>query len=287
VAILPSDKGKIDPDEFARANGRAAVEALLAAATPLTDFLIERAVSAWCGGRGGDAAVEQKLAAVRELRPFLTAVPAGLARSVFEERAARKLAIDPGLLAAEVEKPSQPARARAAAPAAVTEASAPQTSPRPSPEPPRRPGARVLTTPAVDALGLLASFPDLTAAADEEALADLLPAGPAQVVRELVRGELAGNDAPIRLEGMLSASQLNRVRQLLGPARPELGASDREFRRSVVRAKLAQLERRLREAQAQVARAGSPPPSELVSESLELAARFKDMKKRLSGLERG
>ncbi|HZZ84363.1 MAG TPA: DNA primase [Anaeromyxobacteraceae bacterium] len=286
VAILPSEQGKVDPDEFARANGRAAVEALLASATPLTDFLIERAVTAHCDGAGADAAVEQKLAAVRELRPFLTAVPAGLARSVFEERAARKLAIDPGLLAAEVEKPSQPTRGRAVGPGPEA-AGAPAVPVRPPPEPPRRPGARAITTPAVDALGLLASFPGLAAAADEEALAELLPAGPAEVVRALVRGDLAGEAAPARLEGMLSASQLNRVRELLGPARPEPSAAERELRRAVVKAKVRQLERRMEEVQGQVARAGSPAPAELVSESLELAARFKDMKKRLSVLERG
>jgi 2-oxoglutarate dehydrogenase E1 component len=44
VAVLPSDAGKTDPDEYARANGRAGVDALLGAAVPLSEFLVDRAV---------------------------------------------------------------------------------------------------------------------------------------------------------------------------------------------------------------------------------------------------
>ncbi len=50
VAVLPSDAGKTDPDDFARARGREGVEALLKAAAPLTDFLIDRAVERHCRG---------------------------------------------------------------------------------------------------------------------------------------------------------------------------------------------------------------------------------------------
>ena len=40
VALLPTDGGKVDPDEFARSRGASALEALVAAAPPLTEFLL-------------------------------------------------------------------------------------------------------------------------------------------------------------------------------------------------------------------------------------------------------
>jgi DNA primase len=57
VAVLPMAQGKIDPDEFARAHGREGVNALLAAAVPLTDFLIDRAAELHCGAAPIDAPV--------------------------------------------------------------------------------------------------------------------------------------------------------------------------------------------------------------------------------------
>jgi DNA primase len=60
VALLPAEAGKIDPDDYARQHGRAGVEALLGAAVPLSQFLLDRAVERTCGPRPGAAALEAK-----------------------------------------------------------------------------------------------------------------------------------------------------------------------------------------------------------------------------------
>jgi DNA primase len=116
VAVLPSEQGKTDPDDYARANGRAGVEALLARAVPLSEFLIDRTVERTCRGRPREAALEQKLAAVRELIPFVRMMPEGLARSVFEDAIAKRLDLDPAALHAELsgEKARAPARSEPA-----------------------------------------------------------------------------------------------------------------------------------------------------------------------------
>ncbi|HEX8910361.1 MAG TPA: DNA primase, partial [Anaeromyxobacteraceae bacterium] len=108
VALLPAEGGKVDPDEFARSRGLAALEALVAAAPPLTEFLLERAVRAHCGAAPAAAPMESKLAAFRELKPFLGLVPAGLARTFFEERVAKRLDVSPAALAAELDAAPAP-----------------------------------------------------------------------------------------------------------------------------------------------------------------------------------
>src|SRR5512133_2813589 len=102
VALLPSEQGKTDPDDYARAKGRAGVEKLLAGATPLSAFLIERAVERACGVRPREASLEAKLSAVRELAPYVRMIPEGLARSVFEDAIARRLDLDGAALHAEL-----------------------------------------------------------------------------------------------------------------------------------------------------------------------------------------
>ncbi|MEI7705960.1 MAG: DNA primase, partial [Deltaproteobacteria bacterium] len=110
VAVLPSDAGKVDPDDFARAHGKEGVDALLAAAVPLTDFLIARAVERHCKGGASDAPVEAKLAAVGELAPLVRLAPEGLARTTFEERIARRIELDLQALREEIQgRPRAPA----------------------------------------------------------------------------------------------------------------------------------------------------------------------------------
>jgi len=299
VAVLPSEQGKTDPDEFARARGRAAVEALVAAAAPLTEFLIDRAILRRLeraqgqpveaglertGGPGGilpPESTEEKVAAFRELRPFVTLAPAGVARAAFEERVARRLAIDLAALQAEVERPA----ARGHGPAAA--APRPATPGRPAPA--RGPKVKLhLATPAVDALGILAAYPDLAPVAEEEDLLGLLPGGAAaEAARGLLAGALAPREAVARLEGALDAASLVRVRALaLGPAGPRKETAERELRRALVRAKVEALEAEHDRLSAAVARTSSPAPEDLVNDQLKLVARLRDMRKRLTGLER-
>jgi DNA primase len=294
VAVLPAEGGKTDPDELARAKGRAGVEALLAAAVPLTEFLIERAIEharnvgrakgqpeeagpERAGGPGGPrppGSMEGKVAAFRELRPFLALTPGGLARTAFEERIAARLGVAPGALQAELAAPARNGRsARAAGPARAAR------------------GSRVrvmLASPAVDALGILAAHPDLAPAADDEGLVHVLPAGPvAEAGRALLSGELGAREAVERLDGVLEAAPLLRLRQIaLGPAGPGRETAERELRRAVVKARIEQQELEHERLSAAVARAGSPAPGELVKEQLELVARLRDLRRRLAGLER-
>jgi hypothetical protein len=61
-------------------------------ALPLTEWLLERAISARTGRTPARAtSVEQKLLVVRDLRPFVAALRPGLPRALFEQRIARRL----------------------------------------------------------------------------------------------------------------------------------------------------------------------------------------------------
>jgi DNA primase len=283
VAILPAAAGKSDPDEFARANGGAAVEALVAAARPLTEHLIDGAVLRHCGGDPAQASVEAKLAAFRELKPFVTLVPEGLARTTFEQRVAARLVVDLAALVAEVERPAEPPRGRRAGPAPV--AAPPPARPALA-APPRRDGRSVrLWGPAVDALGLLASFPALAAVAEEEDLVGVLPAGPlADLARDLLAERVGAAELPGRLEGVLDPASRRRVEGLLGPARPPADRAERELRRAVVMARIAQLDAEYDALNAAVAARGSPVPEDLRTDALRTLRRLGDLKERLRSL---
>jgi DNA primase len=81
-----------DPDSFLRAHGLRALDAVIDNAVPLTEWLLERAITARTAKTRAKAiSVEQKLLIVRDLRPFVTAARAGLPRALFEQRIARRL----------------------------------------------------------------------------------------------------------------------------------------------------------------------------------------------------
>lgn len=75
VAVLPAGQ---DPDEFALARGGAAVEELVAKAKPLTTHLLDRALPSGRSGRW-----EDKIRAVRALKPVLESMPAGMEKTLF------------------------------------------------------------------------------------------------------------------------------------------------------------------------------------------------------------
>lgn len=272
VAVLPTDGGKVDPDEYARAHGRAGVEALLAAAVPLTDFLIDRAAERHCGPAPADAPVEGKLAAVRELAPLVRLAPEGLARATFEERIARRLGLDLQALRDEIA-----GRRPAAAPP-------PDRRPVPRMAPSRL--ALLLPGPAVDALGILAGHPDLGPVGAEEDLARLFPEGPlATLARDMCREPVALETVLARLEPVADARAVQRVRTLASPPRPGPGA-ERELRRAVVEAKIDLIRKEQAALLAQVARAGSPPPEDLTREQLTLQRRRVDLERRREELRK-
>jgi DNA primase len=272
VAVLPSDAGKVDPDDFARARGKEGVDALLASAIPLTDFLILRAIDRHCAGNAPDAPVEAKLAAVRELAPLVRLAPEGLARSTFEERIARRLELDLGALRDEIQ-----GRPRGAP-------QAPERKVRP-PSGPRV--AVLLPGPAVDALGILVGHPALAPVAAEEDLARLFPEGPlADLVRDLCRDPMPLEAVLARLEPDADARVGQRIRALAGPATPHPEAAERELRRAVVEAKIEGIRRDLSRLEALVARAGAAGADDSTREYLTLQRRRLDLEKRREELRR-
>jgi DNA primase len=283
VALLPSDGGKTDPDEYARAHGRAGVEALLAKATPLSEHLVARAVERACGGRAQEAALEAKLAAVRELTPFVRMMREGLARSVFEDAIAKRLDLDLDALRAELdgERPRRPPLARQdAAPVA------------PRPPPRTAPASRVrlfLPGPAADALGLLAAFPeDLAGIADEENLAGLMPPGPlADLARDLIRAPMPLEAALARVQAAGHEDALRRMREIAGPARPPAERAGTELRKAAVKSKLERLGLEMGEAERRVVKAGSAAVDDLSTHYQRLVNQKRDLQRRLQSLERG
>jgi DNA primase len=280
VAVLPTDAGRSDPDEFARAAGREGVEALLASAVPLSTFLVDRAVERTCGERPREAPLEAKLAAVRELQPLVRMMPEGLARSVFEDAIAKKLDLDLGALrdelSAERSRGGPPAQERRAAP------------PRPAPARPPGPKARLLLPgPAADALGLLAAFPELAGVAEEENLPGLLPPGPlADLARELVRGAVGLEQALERLVEGADAATVRRVKEITGPARPAREAAERELRKAAIRAAMEAVRAEQDRLLALVAQRGTPVPEDLAIAAQVAARRRSDLEKRLRSMER-
>jgi DNA primase len=282
VAVLPSEGGKTDPDEFARANGREGVEALLARAVPLSEFLIDRAVERTCAGRPGEAALEAKLAAVRDLEPLVRLVPEGLARSTFEDGIARRLDLDRAALRAELagEKPDRAQRepGRAQAPAAP-----PRTPAR------IQPGRVKLTLPgpAVDALALLVAFPELAPVAEEEHLSGLLPAGAhADLVRAMIQGPVSLEEALARLADDAGETTLRRIREIAGPARPRPEDAERELRKATLKATIEAVRAEQDRLLALVARQGAPVPDDLAVAAQIAARRRADLERRLRSFER-
>jgi DNA primase len=287
VALLP---GRSDPDEFAREKGRQGVEALLAGAVPLTDFLIDRAVERFAAGRPADASVEQKLAAVRDLEPLVRQTPEGLARSVFEERIARRLELDLSALRAEIERsPGSQAGGHphpSRSPGAPHALSQGERASRAG----GRPASRIpvlLPGPAVDALALLAAYPELAEAAADEDLAGLFPEGPiAELARALTREPLPLEEVLARLGPAADQGAVERVRRLAGPGRPRAQDAERELRRAAVEAKIEANRREQDRLLQLLAKAGSPAPEDLTVEQLTLQRRRADLERRREKLRR-
>jgi DNA primase len=298
VAVLPAEGGKVDPDDYARAHGRPGVEALLAAATPLSEFLIDRAAARSCGTTPREAPLEGKLAAVRELEPYARMMPEGLARSVFEDAISRRLNLDPTALKAELAAgprsgPGAHPYARPAppppplAPAGQPAPDASQRRPlRMAPRPPAR--LQILRPgPAVDALGLLVAFPHLGPAAEEEGLVTLLPAGLlADLARDCIQAAATTEQALARLREGADLAIVSAVEVWVGPGRPKPEDAEREFRRAVVKAFMERLDTQYVETLKLVTKHGKAGVSEHSATCIRLKNQIHDLAARLSTLER-
>ncbi len=275
VSVLPAESGKSDPDEFARANGREAVEKLIASAAPLSTFLVDRAVDRTCAGKPREASLEAKLAAVGDLQPFVRMMPEGLARSVFEDAIARRLELDLGALRKELageRPPGGPVGTNRAAP----------RPPAPRPPGPRGPRAQLLLPgPAADALALLAAFPALAPVADAENLPGLLPPGPlADLARDLVRGEGSPGEGFARLSALADEATLRRA----GGVKPE--NAERELRKGALKAKIDRLSAEIESIGRETVKAGTAAAAGRTDEFQRIDRMKRDLEKRLQSIER-
>jgi hypothetical protein len=89
------------------------------------------------------------------------------------------------------------------------------------------------------------------------------------------------------IEPHLPAGAFSRVRKLTAEARPEPADAEREFRKAVVEAKIEALGQEIDRLSAEVARAGSPVPEELVTAMQVARRRRADLEKRRDGRRRG
>jgi DNA primase len=269
VALLPREAGKTDPDEYARREGAAAVEKLIAAAQPLTEYLIDCAIAAHCGAKPSGSSFEERMRAYSELRPLLDGMPPGLARQTFEDRVAKRIDLSPEAVARELGS----ARPMAAGPRAAPVESRVRSS--------------VLGSSAIDALGLLAAFPNLTEVAREEGLVALFRGLPlAEVARGLVDEILTGDAVLVCLEPLVPRSALRRVESLIAAGRPEPAQAEREFRKATVEAKIEQLRYEIDRLTAEVATC-DPIPEALRTAMLEATRRRSELEKRRDGRRPG
>jgi DNA primase len=234
-----------------------------------------------CGGRSRDAALEAKLAAVRELSPLVRMMPEGLARSVFEDAIAKRLDLDAAALRAEIAgERSDRGAARISQP------------PPPGRVPAVRPwpASRVRLTlpgPAADALALLAAFPDLGPVADQENLPGVLPPGAlSDLARDLIREPVPVDQALARIAGCADEVTTRRAREIAGPGRPRPEDAERELRKAVLKANIEAVRAEQDRLLALVARHGAPVPEDLTVAAQVAARRRSDLEKRLRTLER-
>jgi DNA primase len=85
VAVLPEGQ---DPDDFANTHGPSGVADLLKTAVPLTEHLLQKALP-----QGASAPWEQKITALKALKPVLESMPASLERRLFVSRLATYLGV--------------------------------------------------------------------------------------------------------------------------------------------------------------------------------------------------
>ena len=268
VALLPADSGKVDPDEFARTQGLAATEKLIAEAKNLIEYLIDRAVADHCGSKPRESGYQDRQRAYEQLKPLIEAMPAGAAKTQFVEWVAKRIDWSPHTLAVD----TGVATVMPAGPGAAL-----KTVAQP-----------VLGSKSIDALGVLAAFPALAEVAREEHFLDLFLGMPAEsVARRLLDGSLEGEAVVGALEAQLPEAMLHRVRKLMAEARPDPDAAEREFRKATVEAKIEQLGQEIDRLNAEIVLAGRPIPEELRTAMLVATRRRADLEKRRDGRRRG
>ena len=110
--LAASSHGQSDPDVLVARSGRRGAEEVLAAARPLTEFIIDDAIQRHADGVGVQAPVEYKLAVLRAVMPYVLAAKDGIPRATFERAVARRLGLDIGPLRQELLQAARAQRTR-------------------------------------------------------------------------------------------------------------------------------------------------------------------------------
>lgn len=251
VACLPEGD---DPDTFAMREGKSGVDALLKAAPPLSEHLLERALP-----RGRASGFEEKMAALARFRPLIEGMPMGMARALLIAQLAEHLGVSEGEVKAHLVAESKPPL-RPAAPKAATQA-------------PRR------ALPAPDAMfaALLLQDPPLKAEPDGRFL-ELLPIE----LRMLIEVDAEPSEL-----GQLEEGLRKPVEQCLAEIGRMLTTPDlrrRALQDTSVALRLGRVEKRHKEVTLELeaaSRAGDEEELErLQRESIELNAERKRLKGR-------
>lgn len=251
VACLPEGD---DPDTFAMREGKSGVDALLKAAPPLSEHLLERALP-----RGRASGFEEKMAALARFRPLIEGMPMGMARALLIAQLAEHLGVSEGEVKAHLVAEAKPPL-RPAAPKAATQA-------------PRR------ALPAPDAMfaALLLQDPPLKAEPDGRFL-ELLPIE----LRMLIEVDAEPSEL-----GQLEEGLRKPVEQCLAEIGRMLTTPDlrrRALQDTSVALRLGRVEKRHKEVTLELeaaSRAGDEEELErLQRESIELNAERKRLKGR-------
>lgn len=251
VACLPEGD---DPDTFAMREGKSGVDALLKAAPPLSEHLLERALP-----RGRASVFEEKMAALARFRPLIEGMPLGMARALLIAQLAEHLGVSEGEVKAHLVAEAKPPL-RPAAPKAATQA-------------PRR------ALPAPDAMfaALLLQDPPLKAEPDGRFL-ELLPIE----LRMLIEVDAEPSEL-----GQLEEGLRKPVEQCLAEIGRMLTTPDlrrRALQDTSVALRLGRVEKRHKEVTLELeaaSRAGDEEELErLQRESIELNAERKRLKGR-------
>lgn len=96
VATLPAG---LDPDDFARKRGLAALEKLLDEARPAVEILIDRAMD----DAGPNPTVEDRVRAVQVIKPIVLASPEGLSRQLYIGQIAERLKVSEAIVESALE----------------------------------------------------------------------------------------------------------------------------------------------------------------------------------------
>jgi DNA primase len=206
-----------DPDTYVRKQGKAAFEALVGKAVPLSRFLLDE-----LGGRVDLAAAEGRARLVHEAKPLLKQMPANALRLQLVRELAEKSRLSPDEVAQLCELGSATgARAQTAAPARVA----------------RKP----ITSLAEQILRLLVSSPELvhTLSAEQQALLDTPEMAPVIELIETVR-ESGASSTPMLFEATRDSQHGELYQEIAAHTLTE--AADETTAREILRDVLRKLE---------------------------------------------